>query len=172
MILVVSALTLGSNFLSYTIGKNTGITQGRAQVEAQFEKYREKQDRILRETIDRNNAIQSDLNSQLSQQQADHINELQSISAKHASLLASVRDRADRSSAITKSLNENSTIKTTVEPRAASTGQELSRQDAEFLIGEAAAADILRQALMMCIKSYDEVRGAYNKDGTYREPPK
>jgi len=171
IMLVMAVLTLGSNFLSYTVGRSHGIENGKAQVEQQFAKYREKQERILQEEIAKNTSIREELTEQLSQQRTEHINEIQSINDRHAALIASVRNRADRSSAVTKSLNENSTITTTVEPRTVGTGAELSRQDAEFLIGEAAAADILRKALEMCIRSYDEVREAYNRqDGTYREP--
>ncbi len=43
-------------------------------------------------------------------------------------------------------------------PRAGATGAELSREDAEFLVREAARADSLRTALNQCYRQYDEVR--------------
>ncbi len=41
---------------------------------------------------------------------------------------------------------------------AGTTGAELSREDAEFLVREAARADSLRTALEQCYRQYDEVR--------------
>lgn len=41
---------------------------------------------------------------------------------------------------------------------AGATGSQLSREDAEFLVREAARADSLRTALDQCYRQYDEVR--------------
>jgi hypothetical protein len=45
----------------------------------------------------------------------------------------------------------------------AASGADLSRQDAEFLVREAARADGLREALDACYKQYDAVRDALKK---------
>lgn len=47
-------------------------------------------------------------------------------------------------------------------PRAGATGAELSREDAEFLIREAARADSLRLSLSQCYKQYDAIRKSLN----------
>ena len=45
----------------------------------------------------------------------------------------------------------------------AGTGASLFREDGEFLIGEAARADKLRQALIECYNRYDALRNELNK---------
>lgn len=47
-------------------------------------------------------------------------------------------------------------------PRAGATGAELSREDAEFLVREAARADSLRLSLSQCYKQYDAIRKSLN----------
>jgi hypothetical protein len=48
-------------------------------------------------------------------------------------------------------------------PVSGATGAELSREDAEFLAGEAARADAIRGALTACYTQYDAVRAALQR---------
>jgi hypothetical protein len=174
LIALVAAVVmfLSSNIISYTVGRSNGKEAGIEQVQKEFDAYKKAQEKKLFEIVIENGKKQEALNQTLSDVQLERDNAIQAITARHTALISSLRNRADRDSAATRAAEANTTIKVTVAPRTASTGKELSREDAEFLAGEAASADILRQALEMCIRSYDVVRGAYNEDGTYREPAK
>jgi hypothetical protein len=90
----------------------------------------------------------TDKAGQLAQEKTDAIHQ---INAAHAADLERVRQRAERKSAPAGG----------VQPAApacqGNTGAELSRPDAEFLVGEAARADSLRAALTQCYRQYDAI---------------
>jgi len=70
--------------------------------------------------------------------------EIRSINARHASILSSLQQRPTREQAQTLPV---------VSSGARSTGQQLFREDAEFLIGEATRAETLKQSLIECRKT-------------------
>lgn len=83
--------------------------------------------------------------------QQGQVNEIATIRAAHADELNRVQQRANRKPTPTGA---------TPAPVAncqGSTGAELSREDAIFLIGEAARADEQRAALSACYSAYDVV---------------
>jgi hypothetical protein len=65
--------------------------------------------------------------------------EIKAINSKHTAIVSSLRNRPER--------NE---VSTSIGSRAGSTGEQLFREDAEFLIGEASKAMILRESLTSC----------------------
>jgi hypothetical protein len=73
--------------------------------------------------------------------------EIKVINNKLQSALSELRQRQERPSSAD-----------TARDCKGATGAELSRQDAEFLIREAARADQLRSALELCYRQYDTVR--------------
>lgn len=73
------------------------------------------------------------------------------IAARYAAQLASVQQRADR-----RPTPGGGTAQAAA-TCAGSTGAELSRPDAGFLVGEAARADTQRAALAACYKAYDAI---------------
>ena len=73
--------------------------------------------------------------------------EIKVITGKLQSALGELRQRQERPSSADTARDCKGT-----------TGAELSRQDAEFLIREAARADQLRSALELCYRQYDTVR--------------
>lgn len=73
--------------------------------------------------------------------------EIKVINNKLQSTLSELRQRQERSSSADTTRDCKGT-----------TGAELSRQDAEFLIRESARADQLRSALELCYRQYDTVR--------------
>jgi hypothetical protein len=96
---------------------------------------------------------------QLMQAQADRLRqekdrEIKNLNARAIALTSSLQQRADRATTISEGTANPSTGQGG--PRC--TGAELSRQDAEFLAGEAARADSLRLALQQCQTQYDAVR--------------
>lgn len=83
----------------------------------------------------------------LAAQLKDKENAIKTINKRHAVIVSGLRKRAERPPAPVKEV-----VTPPVSSGAGSTGESLYREDAEFLIGEAAKADILREALNMCRK--------------------
>jgi hypothetical protein len=85
----------------------------------------------------------------------DKDREIRDLNARTAALTNSLRDRPSRPTA------ETSTVSSTASARCAPTsctGAGLSREDAQFLAGEAARADELRASLKQCHAQYQAIR--------------
>lgn len=79
------------------------------------------------------------------------------ISTQHAALLDSVRKRPTRAEAYSASNSEGAC------PAPAITGQGLSREDAEFLAGEAASAMTVLRERNMYFNAYNKVKSELEK---------
>ena len=90
------------------------------------------------------------LQLKLKETQQDKENEIKAINTKHNAIISSLRNRPER---ITSKENSDCSA---VCSRAGSTGQQLFREDAEFLIGEASKAMILKESLVSCRRSLIE----------------
>ncbi len=77
--------------------------------------------------------------------QSEKENEIKNINSKYSSIISSLRNRPERTITVYKD-----TGTTTDSSRDGSTGEQLFREDAEFLIGEAAKAEVLKQSLINC----------------------
>jgi len=85
----------------------------------------------------------------------DKDREIRDLNARTAALTNSLRDRPSRPTA------ETSTVSSTASAGCAPsscTGAGLSREDAQFLAGEAARADELRASLKQCHAQYQAIR--------------
>jgi hypothetical protein len=85
----------------------------------------------------------------------DKDREIRDLNARTAALTNSLRDRPSRPTA------ETSTVSSTASAGCAPsscTGAGLSREDAQFLAGEAARADELRASLKQCYAQYQAIR--------------
>ena len=71
-------------------------------------------------------------------------NEIKAINAKHNAVISSLRNRPERTA------TQESSNCPPVCSRTGSTGEQLFREDAEFLIGEAAKAEVIKQSLISC----------------------
>jgi len=76
--------------------------------------------------------------------QLEKENEIKAINSKHSIIVSSLRNRPER--VTIKEVNNC----TSVCSGTGSTGEQLFREDAEFLIGEASKAEILKQSLLAC----------------------
>lgn len=127
IITVVLAVCLG--YFSYDYGYKTAYNKQAStylkQIEEQQIKYKALQNKLIIVEQDKQN-------------------EIKAINLKHDAIVSSLRNRPNRT-ASTESNNS-----TTICPRAGSTGEQLFREDAEFLIGEASKAMILRESLASC----------------------
>lgn len=81
--------------------------------------------------------------------------EIRDLNARAAALTNSLRDRPARPTTQTSAVS--STASNGCAP-ASCTGAGLSREDAEFLAGEAARADELRASLRQCLNQYETLR--------------
>ena len=76
--------------------------------------------------------------------QLEKENEIKAINSKQDAIISSLRNRPER--ATQPASNDSPAICT----GAGSTGEQLFREDAEFLIGEASKAEVLKQSLISC----------------------
>lgn len=131
-----------------------GADHGRAEVQAAWDKEKAK----LAEEYAKAQAAAREKEQQL-QAQADQLREetnakTQELAVRAASLADSVRKRPERTAPA-------STVSSTagaVCPACSCTGATLSREDAGFLVREAARADELRIALDACVRQYEKMR--------------
>lgn len=95
----------------------------------------------------------------LMQQTADRLRqekdlEIRNLNARSAALNNSLRDRSSRPANPVSAVPSTTSVGPTV---ASCTGAGLSREDAEFLAGEATRADELRVALKQCQAQYQSL---------------
>ena len=120
------------SWLSYGAGVDKEATK--------FLKYRQQQQALVLQQEEEHKA-------KLTEQLKDKEDAIKSINKRHAAIVSGLRQRTERPITLTFSTE---TSGSSVCTGAGSTGEQLYRQDAEFLIGEAAKADILREALKTC----------------------
>lgn len=109
-------------------------------------KYRQSQQSLVL-------AQEEEHKQQLVKQLKDKEDAIKSLNQRHASIVNSLRQRTERPITLTFSTE---TSGSSISTGAGSTGQQLYREDAEFLVGEAAKADILREALKSCRRQLEE----------------
>lgn len=126
------------SWLSYGAGVDKEATK--------FLKYRQSQQSLVL-------AQEEEHKQQLVKQLKDKEDAIKSLNQRHVSIVNSLRQRTERPITLTFSTE---TSGSSVSTGAGSTGQQLYREDAEFLVGEAAKADILREALKSCRRQLEE----------------
>ena len=120
------------SWLSYGAGVDKEATK--------FLKYRQSQQALVLQQEEQHKA-------KLTEQLKDKEDAIKSINKRHAAIVSGLRQRTERPITIPTVKEAGSASVCT---GTGSTGEQLYRQDAEFLIGEAAKADILREALKTC----------------------
>lgn len=141
-------------------GYYKGNVSGQAEVQQKWDKERARlaEEYALAQEQER-------LKEQKLQQAADKLRrdkdaEIRDLNARATALSNIVRSRPERSA----QAGEVGGPSGDGTAGAVCTGAELPRQDAEFLVGEAARADSLRAALKQCYAQYDAARQTVNKD--------
>ena len=119
------------SWLSYGAGVDKEATK--------FLKYRQSQQALVLEQQEQHKV-------KLTEQLKDKEDAIKSINKRHAAIVSGLRQRTERPNTIPSKEVSSAPVCT----GTGSTGEQLYREDAEFLIGEAAKADILREALKTC----------------------
>lgn len=145
------AILFVCSFVSYDYGSS--------KKQKEFVQYKLIMEQKLKEQILANKQLEGKIISAQRLNQLEKEREIYSITKRYDSIVSSLRERPTRTDP-PKVTNTEAT--TTESARAGSTGQQLFREDAEFLIGEATKAMILRQSLIDCRKNYEAISG-----GTY-----
>ena len=94
--------------------------------------------------------VQNTLQNQLDNERVKKNAEIKSINAKHDAVVKQLRNRTSRSAADTQN-------------GKTCTGAELLKEDAEFLVGEAARADEVVAELNYCHSNYENARKLLGK---------
>jgi hypothetical protein len=119
------------SWLSYGAGVDKEATK--------FLKYRQSQQALVLEQEEQHKI-------KLTKQLKDKEDAIKSINKRHNAIVSGLRQRTERPNPIISKEVSSALVCT----GTTSTGEQLYREDAEFLIGEAAKADILREALKTC----------------------
>lgn len=128
-VVLIVILLLISSFLGYDYGKtrehNKLLSYQQAQKAAEVARENRYQDLLVESQKEKENAIK-DLNK------------------RHAAIVSSLQQRPQRPA------SQEAFNPSTVCTGAGSSGDRLYREDAEFLIGEASRAEVIKQALRAC----------------------
>jgi hypothetical protein len=160
VVLVIVALIGGGMYIHHS-GYQKGYATAEAEGQVKLDKYKEAQRLEIERVRSVARQVEMDLQTKLLQSLSEKEDAIKQINATHDRLVSSLRNRASRTdpSPVTISTPVITTFECTRKP---GTGEELSREDGEFLIGEATSADILREALKQCREAYKRViEGAY-----------
>jgi len=136
-------------------GLYKGHELGMAKVQQAWDKEKTQQYAAYAEAQEAARQKEQELQASADKLRKDKDAEIRNINARAAALANSLRERPSRPAA------EASAVSSTASAGCAPTsctGAGLSREDAEFLAGEAARADELRAALKQCHAQYESLR--------------
>lgn len=120
-----------------TISSLLGFSYGKSRERNKFLEYQQTQKAL---EIERENKYQESL----VKAQKEKENAIKDLNKRHAAVVSSLQQRTQRPT------SKDQTSTPTVCTGTGSTGDRLYREDAEFLIGEAARAEVIKQALRAC----------------------
>jgi hypothetical protein len=120
-----------------TISSLLGFSYGKSRERNKFLEYQQTQKAL---EIERENKYQESL----VKAQKEKENAIKDLNKRHAAVVSSLQQRTQRPT------SKDQTSAPTVCTGTGSTGDRLYREDAEFLIGEAARAEVIKQALRAC----------------------
>ena len=173
LVFLFTVLVGGSYYAGHVKGYKSGHAVAAQELEKEFTSYKKAQENLFREEIQRSLETQQALSDQLNSLRMEKEVEIKNINDRYASLVRSLRNRLSRAEAATNQSTYPSDPTTTTIERTGTgcTGAGLLREDAEFLAGEAAAADTLKQSLKECRAAHSSIVDMLRKyqEGTYRE---
>ena len=149
--LIILIVVLVSLFSYHKVIVNKAVTEAVAEIELNLSKENFKlKERSLNSQI----ALQESFDNI----QKDKDAKIKTLNARVASLTRSLQERPNRPDS--SGISNDSRVE---ESKPGSTGVGLYREDALFLVREAARADEIRIELQTCYKSYDTVKEVLDK---------
>lgn len=155
LIILITVLIIA--FSWHKIEVNKAVTEAVAEIELNLAKENFK----LKE---RSLNAQIELQQSFDNIQKDKDAKIKTLNARVASLTRSLQERPSRPEP--SGVSNDSGVE---ESKPGSTGVGLYREDSEFLLGEAARAEMIKEELLTCYKSYDASKEAldrYKKENT------
>ena len=155
--LLILAIALISLFAWHKVLVHEAVTEAVAEVELNISK---ENFRLKERSLN----AQIELQQSFDNIQKDKDAKIKNLNARVASLTRSLQERPSRPES--SGVPDNSRIE---ETRQGSTGVGLYREDSQFLLGEAARAELIKEELLGCYKSYDAAKEAldrYKKENT------
>ena len=153
--LVILSIVLISLFAWHKVEVNKAVTEAVTEIQLNLAKENFKlKERSLNAQI----ALQESFDNI----QKDKDAKIKNLNARVASLTRSLQERPNRPDS--SGVSNDSRVE---ESKPGSTGVGLYREDSEFLLGEAARAEMIKEELQTCYKSYDaakEVLDRYKKE--------
>lgn len=131
-----------------------GLHHGEAKIQAKWDAERAAIARATQQAMQERIAAEEQLRRQADEQQKTYQQKITRLTADRDALLRSVRERPSRDS------GGDVPGTAAAGDRAGCTGAGLSREDAEFLVGEAARADRIAEQLSACVAQYEAARDA------------
>ena len=157
--LVILSILLISLFSWHKIEVNKAVTKATSEIELNLSK---ENFRLKERSLDAQIALQESFDNI----QKDKDAKIKNLNARVASLSRSLQERPSRPES--SGISNNSRVE---ETKQGATGAQLYREDGEFLAREAARAELIKEELLGCYKSYDAAKEAldrYKKENTPR----
>jgi hypothetical protein len=140
---------------SFVGGYYKGNSAGMAKVKQQWDQERLQQQGEHIQALSDARIKEQNLQIQADRLREEKDNEIRNLNARATALSNSLRDRPSRTATVASTVSSSTGLSC---PTLTCTGAELSREDGEFLAGEAARADEARTLLKQCYDQYNAVR--------------
>jgi hypothetical protein len=140
---------------SFVGGYYKGNSAGMAKVQQQWDNEKAVQYEAYAQAQEAARAKEQNLQIQADRLREEKDNEIRNLNARATALSNSLRDRPSRTTTVASTVSSSTGLSC---PTLTCTGAELSREDGEFLAGEAARADEARTLLKQCYDQYNAVR--------------
>jgi hypothetical protein len=140
---------------SFVGGYYKGNSAGMAKVQQQWDNEKAVQYEAYAQAQEAARAKEQNLQIQADRLREEKDNEIRNLNARATALSNSLRDRPSRTATVASTVSSSTGLSC---PTLTCTGAELSREDGEFLAGEAARADEARTLLKQCYDQYNAVR--------------
>ena len=138
-----------------------GLHHGEAKIQAKWDSERTAIMQAAQQAIQERIAAEEQLRRQADEQQKTYQQKITRLTADRDALLRSVRERPSRDSG-----GDVPGTAAAGDRCAGCTGAGLSREDAEFLVGEAARADRIAEQLSACVAQYEAAREAVKRQNS------
>jgi hypothetical protein len=140
---------------SFVGGYYKGNSAGMAKVQQQWDNEKAVQYEAYAQAQEAAREKEQSLQAQADRLREEKDNEIRNLNARATALTNSLRDRPSRTTTVASTVPSSTGLSC---PTLTCTGAELSREDGEFLAGEAARADEARTLLKQCYDQYNAVR--------------